>query len=309
MFLGSEEAARHAAESLVMWTELGDTWRIADARLALGMVLHYQGDYERAAPLLEDVAAQLDALGEPDRAAIARLNLGVTALECGDSARAVAILEEVLGRFRRGGYEWAVSGTLRGLGQAAVNRGDMTAAAAYYEESLALAENREDLVGALFQTATLAAADGRSSVATRLFGAAAALAETVGYPLKPADRARCQSAAVAACAALGDANCESARAAGQSLSAEQAVAEARKVLAAMVAPTTSGAAADHAFGLTPREREVLTLLTEGRSNQAIADTLFISPRTAKNHVASILPKLGVGSRAAAVAYALRHGLA
>ena len=71
MFLGREEAATHAAESLVMWTELGDVWRAADARLALGMVLQHQGDYERAAPLLEDVAAQLDALGEPVRAALA----------------------------------------------------------------------------------------------------------------------------------------------------------------------------------------------------------------------------------------------
>ncbi|MBA3449901.1 MAG: response regulator transcription factor, partial [Chloroflexia bacterium] len=74
------------------------------------------------------------------------------------------------------------------------------------------------------------------------------------------------------------------------------------------APTAPGTAAADAFGLTPREREVLTLLSEGRSNQAIADTLFISPRTAKNHVAHILAKLGVSSRAAAVAHALRLGL-
>jgi non-specific serine/threonine protein kinase len=309
MFLGSDQAAAHAAESLAMWTELGDTWRIADARLALGMVLHYQGAHGQAAPLLEDVAAQLDALGEPVRAAIARQNLGVTVLECGDGTRAVVILEEVLDRFRQGGYEWAVSGTLSGLGQAAVNRGDLTAAAAYYAESLALAKNREDRVGALFQTARLAAVDGRAFVATRLLGAAAALAETAGYPLRPADRARYQDAAVGARAVLGDANFEAAWAAGQLLSTEQAVAEAGEMLAAMRAPTRFGAAANNEFGLTPREREVLTLLTEGRSNQEIAALLFISPRTAKNHVASILPKLGVGSRAAAVAYALRHSLA
>ena len=48
-FLGNTQPA-YAAESLAMWTELGDAWRAADARLALGMVLTRQGDYERAAP-------------------------------------------------------------------------------------------------------------------------------------------------------------------------------------------------------------------------------------------------------------------
>jgi predicted ATPase/DNA-binding CsgD family transcriptional regulator/tetratricopeptide (TPR) repeat protein len=308
MFLGSDEAAAHAAESVAVWTELGDAWRAADARLALGMVLHYQDDYERAAPLLEEVAAELDALGEPLRAAIARLNLGVAALEHGDGTRAEALLEDVLALFHRGGYQWAVPTTLLSLGQAAVNRGDAAAAAAYYAESLALAGNQEDLVSALVKTANLAAGR-RALVATRLFGAAAALAETVGYPLRPVEQVRCQDAAAGARAALGDATFEAAWAAGQTLTAEQAVAEAAAMLDAMRAPAAPGAAAGNAFGLTPRERQVLRLLAEGHSNQVIADALFVSPRTVKNHVASILAKLGVGSRAAAVAHALRQGLA
>jgi len=250
----------------------------------------------------------LDALGEPGRAAIALLNLGITALQCGDGTRAEALLEDVLGRFHRGDYQWAVPTALLWLGQAAVNRGDVPGAVAYYAEGLALARNQEDRVVALVRTASLAAAGRKALPATRLFGAAAALAETVGYPLEQTKQARCQDAAGAR-AILGDAGFEAAWEAGQALTAEQAVAEATEMLNGMGAPTAPSATADNAFGLTPREREVLTLLTEGRSNQAIADALFISPRTAKNHVAHILAKLGVGSRAAAVAYALRHGLA
>jgi NarL family two-component system response regulator LiaR len=53
---------------------------------------------------------------------------------------------------------------------------------------------------------------------------------------------------------------------------------------------------------------VLRLLIEGRSNREIATALYISPKTAANHVASILAKLGVESRTAAVSYSLRHGL-
>jgi DNA-binding CsgD family transcriptional regulator/tetratricopeptide (TPR) repeat protein len=61
-------------------------------------------------------------------------------------------------------------------------------------------------------------------------------------------------------------------------------------------------------GLTPREVEVLRLLVEGRSNRQIAETLFISGKTASVHVTNILAKLGVHSRLEAAATARRLGL-
>jgi ATP/maltotriose-dependent transcriptional regulator MalT len=62
------------------------------------------------------------------------------------------------------------------------------------------------------------------------------------------------------------------------------------------------------FGLTPREREVLALVADGRSNPQIAQALFISPKTAGIHVSNILAKLGVASRGEAAAIAHRGGL-
>jgi DNA-binding CsgD family transcriptional regulator len=64
----------------------------------------------------------------------------------------------------------------------------------------------------------------------------------------------------------------------------------------------------HAVILTPREREVLTLLAAGASNKAIARALGLSVHTAKFHVASLIEKLGAGGRLEAVAIAIRTGL-
>jgi DNA-binding CsgD family transcriptional regulator len=60
--------------------------------------------------------------------------------------------------------------------------------------------------------------------------------------------------------------------------------------------------------LTAREREVLELVAAGRSNRQIAETLYITEKTASVHVSNILRKLGVASRGEAAAAAYRRGL-
>jgi len=61
--------------------------------------------------------------------------------------------------------------------------------------------------------------------------------------------------------------------------------------------------------LTEREMEVLKLIAEGKSNQEVADALFIGVKTVKFHVTNILSKLGVEDRTQAAIYAFKHGLA
>ncbi|VEI04994.1 response regulator [Kurthia zopfii] len=59
--------------------------------------------------------------------------------------------------------------------------------------------------------------------------------------------------------------------------------------------------------LTKRECEVLQLLTDGQSNRAIGESLFISEKTVKNHVSSILQKMNVNDRTQAVVTAIKNG--
>lgn len=60
--------------------------------------------------------------------------------------------------------------------------------------------------------------------------------------------------------------------------------------------------------LTNRESEVLDLIAQGKSNQEIAEILFITLKTVKTHVSNILAKLGVEDRTQAAIYAFKHGL-
>jgi DNA-binding NarL/FixJ family response regulator len=60
--------------------------------------------------------------------------------------------------------------------------------------------------------------------------------------------------------------------------------------------------------LTPREQEVLTLLTEGHTNKEIANKLFISEKTVKSHMNNIFKRLNVSGRLQAIVYAIKHGL-
>jgi DNA-binding NarL/FixJ family response regulator len=100
---------------------------------------------------------------------------------------------------------------------------------------------------------------------------------------------------------------------GYLVKARDAVAEASTSMAPGLgsqAPTgaqpSSEAPVRH--GLTGRELEVLRALATGASTAEVARELYVSPKTAKNHIAHIYAKLGVSSRTQAVAKALRQGI-
>lgn len=101
---------------------------------------------------------------------------------------------------------------------------------------------------------------------------------------------------------------------GDDASAELEYGAARGVFEELSAATdlehlaSLGKASTRPGGLSSREKEVLVLVAGGNTNRAIATELHISEKTVARHVSNIFVKLGLSSRAAATAYAYRHGL-
>lgn len=102
---------------------------------------------------------------------------------------------------------------------------------------------------------------------------------------------------------------EQLRAALEAAAAGLVVVHASEVNAVLPAPAAlSSPVRELPEPLTPREREVLQMISAGLGNKEIAGRLSISEHTVKFHVASILGKLGASTRTEAVSIGIRHGL-
>jgi DNA-binding CsgD family transcriptional regulator len=222
------------------------------------------------------------------------------------------MFEEALAIFRRERDQFGAASMLGRLGWAHLERGELPRAAARLAESLDLSwagGYRAQLIWCFSFVARLAARRGRPEAAARLFGAETALRAVVGEPVAEGERAGYEAGVAQAWAALPAEAFAADWAAGEALPLAEAVAEARALASELAHPAPAPPRPTAAVAsLTPREREVLRLLTEGRPDREIAAALGLSYRTVTSYVTSLLNKLGLDSRAAAAAYAVRHGL-
>jgi DNA-binding CsgD family transcriptional regulator len=149
---------------------------------------------------------------------------------------------------------------------------------------------------------------GRFADAERHLAAALALADGCAAPFEQALTllALAELRAVGAVFAEALALLDEVRAIASPLGAAPTLARAEALAARLTAPTTAAIA--YPAGLSAREVEVLRLVGEGLTDQAVADRLSISRRTVGQHLRSVYNKLGVPSRAAATRFAVVHGL-
>jgi len=230
------------------------------------------------------------------------LNLGL-ALRCrGDDTAATGLFEESLARFREVREQSGMAHALECLGRVAVRQQRFDLARVHLTAALGLHRqvlDRRGLVRCLEATALVASASGQPATCIQLIAAATAIRGELVPLQPPIDTSDVAAARDRARAALGSGAFDAAWLAGTSYSRDRAIDAA-------VALLGSRSSADAI--LSPREREVLRLIAQGASNQQIADALYITLRTVKAHVTSILTKLDLPSRSAAVAYAHRNNL-
>jgi DNA-binding CsgD family transcriptional regulator len=99
---------------------------------------------------------------------------------------------------------------------------------------------------------------------------------------------------------MGEKDFESAWAEGAALSTDEAIAHAQRRRGERKRPTSGWAS------LTPTERDVVRLVSEGLANNDIATRLFVSPRTVQTHLTHVYTKLALTSRVQRVQEAARH---
>ena len=170
-------------------------------------------------------------------------------------------------------------------------------------EALALAIDLNALLGVpdiLELLAILAVDGGRYPEGARLFGAAEALRQRIGSVRFNAHDAAHDSAVARLREAFGDNEVDAAWAEGASLSIEESIAYAQRGRGERQRPASGWGS------LTPAERAVVGLVTEGLSNKYIAARLFISLRTVESHLTHVYAKLGLTSRVQLAQEAARH---
>jgi non-specific serine/threonine protein kinase len=311
-----DAAAAYQTEALAGAQVIADRLSAAAALQELGLVEMHRGTVDRALMRMDEALglyqeAEDSCPDGPHLLSVAHANMGQIALAAGDVDRAMTHTDEAVRRQRLLDYPWALGDTLRILGDVTREQDDQQRALAAYRESVALTRDHGDrrfLTNAVAGIAAVAAEQGRLEPAARLYGAITMLRGQIGAGVEWWQRSRHEPTMAMLQERLAPEVFAAAWQAGEALSLTAIVAESLAVadlLAASAAPDLAPVMP----GLTPRETDVLRLLTHGLSDREIASALFISPRTAGFHVSNLLAKLGVESRTAAAARALRQGLA
>jgi non-specific serine/threonine protein kinase len=241
---------------------------------------------------------------------VADYHLGVIAYDRGDLLQATALLEGASMAALALDNSLVPAWSLDYLALVACQQGEPARAAALLRQNLPpdpTSGLRHQHWAALEEVAVLASLIGEAESSARLSGAAATAAH--GRPRVLPEVVAFEQAEAMARQRIGDHAYQEAWEAGRRMRAEETRVEVESVLTLAEGAGSRTTSDRDGSPLTPRERDVLRLMVEGRSNPEIADALFISPRTAETHVTHILAKLGVTTRTEAAAHAVRVGLA
>jgi predicted ATPase/DNA-binding CsgD family transcriptional regulator len=283
MYLGhlaAEDGDDVTAERLLTSSQdtfraMGNTLDQPKVSLYLAELAERRGTWQDARRYLEEGLEAAQITMETDFIARTHLGLGAVSLQCGDRAGAAIHLLDALRHYQELGSGYGTSTSIELLASLAVEADDVGQA-----------------------TRLLAAADGLERTGTTTW--------LIGPPELEGVDARYRFART-----LGERAFTEEWDAGRELEPNAAIAEAEALGRRILNEHERARSLEvgEQSGLTSREVEVLRYLADGLGNQEIADAMFVSRRTIASHVEHILTKLDLRSRTAAVAYAIRNGLA
>jgi predicted ATPase/class 3 adenylate cyclase/DNA-binding CsgD family transcriptional regulator len=297
-YQGEAAAARAAAEAgLKGGAELGGRFAVL-GHVALGFAVLAAGD-GAAVHEAREAARQDVIVVSGGTAAGQRVWNAEAALADRDLAAARRWADEAVATRTGLWLAWALCTRAR----VAIAAGEPAQAERDAQDALACAAEVEayllipDILECL---AALAGKDDSHREATRLFAAAESIRQRIGAVRFKIYDADYQASVAALRDALGENDFDSAWAEGTALSTEEAIAYAQRGRGERKRPASGWGA------LTPTERDVVRLVSEGLANNDIATRLFVSPRTVQTHLTHVYAKLGLSSRVQLVQEAARH---
>ncbi len=309
------QAQNLAQAARALCEQAGDAEGVGFADYLLAITCYRQGDLDGADRLYRRALDPLRAAGNDQLANQVLTGIAQVARDRGHRIQAVAIyneaihLEEAIGNR----FGWALA--CYGCGTVAHDDGDLDTALARYRESLVYWHEIGDEGSVAVCLEAIASAvcglgDGRR--AAILLGAAQFLREKAQAPMPDRVLASFGRVVAGVFDCLGPAAFTEAWLAGRRLGLDAAMAEAcrkgptEEITTRRSSPPVRTSMSP--YGLSAREREVLARLVHGKTDQEIADELFLSRRTITTHASNLFSKLGVANRIEATALAVREGL-
>jgi predicted ATPase/class 3 adenylate cyclase/DNA-binding CsgD family transcriptional regulator len=294
---GDTAAARAAAHaSLESASELGGI-SAGNAYAALGVAALAAGDVAEALDATEAAWGQFTVLR--GSAGAHRAYIAQAALAAGDLLAARRWVDSAV----TAATGWHLIVALTARARVAIAQGEVEQAERDARDALARAaegEAHQVISDTLECLATLAGGSDSHREAARLFGAAHGIRQRNGAVRFKIWDAGYEASIAAVRDALGEQDFDAAWDEGAVLSTEEAVAYAQRGHGERKRPASGWAS------LTPAERDVVRLVSEGFGNKDIATRLFVSPRTVQTHLTHVYTKLGLTSRVQLAQEAARH---
>jgi non-specific serine/threonine protein kinase len=258
---------------------------------------------------MEEALALFREVGHVSLLGFSLAGLGELAIRQHQYERAKKFLEESLVIRKQHGHKWGMGAALGSLGWIALRQRDFKRMRALLAESLTIRMEIGDKGGIAWCLEKLAEAktdQAQFEEAARIFGHAESVRAPIGSVIDPADRAEYNRIIAGLRSALGEQAFAGPWAEGASMRLEDMI-ECALSETELVAESTTNEK-EKFGGLTKREREVATLIAQGKSNREIAEAMTVGVKTVETYVTRILNKLGFDSRVQIATWAVEKRL-